>query len=121
MADLIVLVHFGFVLFVVFGGLLVLRWPSVMWLHIPAAAWGIFIEFAGWICPLTPLENRLRRGQGETGYEGDFITHYILPILYPEGLTRSTQLILGTLAFAINGTVYAFVFWRHRRTIANDI
>ena len=84
MADLIVLLHFAFVVFVVLGGLLALRWPRVVWLHVPAVIWGALVEFTGWICPLTPLENRLRRASGEASYQGDFIAHYILPALYPE-------------------------------------
>jgi hypothetical protein len=118
-ADLIVFLHFLFVLFVVAGGVLVLRWPRVMWLHIPAAIWGVLIEFTGWICPLTPLEMRLRQQQGEPGYEGDFIAHYIVPLLYPEGLTRRSQLFLGALALAVNLVIYAFVF--RNRSPASDI
>jgi Protein of Unknown function (DUF2784) len=120
-AELIVVVHFAFVMFVVFGGLLALRWPRVAWIHLPAAIWGVLIEFTGWICPLTPLENRLRRASGEAGYQGDFIAHYILPMLYPNGLTRADQLMLGAAALAFNIAVYAFVIVRHRRSRANDI
>lgn len=121
MADLIVAIHFAFVLFVVFGGLLALRWPRVVWLHVPAVIWGALVEFTGWICPLTPLENRLRRAGGETGYQGDFIAQYILPALYPNGLTREDQLMLGALAIAINVAVYAAVVVRHRRSQAKRI
>jgi len=121
MADLVVLLHFLFVIFVVCGGVLALRWPRIIWLHIPAVLWGAFIEFSGSICPLTPLENRLRRAQGETGYQGDFIAHYILPALYPGGLTRTHQLLLGALALAINLAVYTLVFARRRRSAAKDI
>jgi hypothetical protein len=117
LADLIVLIHFSFVLFVVFGGLLVLRWPRVMYLHLPAAAWGAFIELAGGICPLTPLENSLRRSVGLAGYEGGFVEHYILPVLYPAGLTRGVQLTLGMLVIAINLAIYAWVFARRSRTV----
>jgi hypothetical protein len=92
-----------------------------MWVHIPAVFWGVLIEFTGGICPLTPLEIELRRREGEAGYEGDFIAHYVLPILYPDGLTRSTQLVLGSLALAINLAIYAMVFRRGRRSFANDI
>jgi hypothetical protein len=121
MADVVVLLHFLFVLFVVSGGVLALWWPRILWLHAPAVIWGVLIEFAGWICPLTPLENRLRRAEGGTGYEGDFIAHYILPVLYPEGLTRRHQLALGALALALNLVVYALVFARHRRPPSKDI
>jgi hypothetical protein len=117
MADLVVLIHFAFVLFVVFGGLLVLRWPRVMYLHLPAAAWGAFIELAGGICPLTPLENSLRRSAGLAGYQGGFVEHYILPVLYPAGLTRGVQLTLGMLVIAINLAIYAWVFARRSRTV----
>jgi Protein of Unknown function (DUF2784) len=115
-ADVIVALHFAFVAFVVLGGLLALRWPRVIWLHIPAVIWGAVIEFTGWICPLTPLENRLRRASGETGYQGDFIAHYILPVLYPNGLTRTDQLVLGGVALAINVVIYTFVAVRRRRS-----
>jgi len=120
-AELIVAVHFAFVVFVVLGGLLALRWPRVAWIHLPAVIWGVLIEFTGWICPLTPLENRLRRAGGEAAYEGDFIAHYILPVLYPDGLTRTDQLMLGGVALAINVAVYAFVIVRHRRSRAKVI
>jgi hypothetical protein len=115
LADAVVVLHFAFVLFVVFGGLLALRWPRALWLHAPAAVWGALIEFAGWICPLTPLENELRRRGGEAGYTGGFIEHYVLPILYPAQLTRATQLVLGALVLAINVTVYAIVIARRRK------
>ena len=121
MANLIVLVHFAFVVFVVLGGLLALRWPRVVWLHVPAVVWGALVEFTGWICPLTPLENRLRAAAGETSYDGDFIAHYILPALYPNGLTRSDQLMLGALALGINIAIYALVLVRHRRMAPKHI
>ena len=116
MADLIVLLHFAFVLFVVLGGLLALRWPRVAWLHIPAVIWGALVEFTGWICPLTPLENRLRRASGETSYQGDFIAHYILPALYPNGLTRRISSCSAAIALAVNFAIYALVVVRHRRS-----
>jgi hypothetical protein len=115
LADLVVLIHFTFVLFVVVGGLLVLRWPRLAYLHLPAAVWGTAIEFAGWICPLTPLEKRLRESAGLASYEGGFVEHYIMPVLYPAGLTRGAQLVLGTLVIGINLAVYTRVL-RSRRT-----
>jgi hypothetical protein len=115
LADLVLVVHLAFVLFVVLGGLLVLRWPRVAWLHVPAAIWGVMIEYTGWICPLTPLENSLRMRGGEAGYSGGFIEHYIQPLLYPAGLTRSTQVVLGSLAVVLNLTAYAIVLSRIRR------
>jgi hypothetical protein len=121
MADLIVALHFLFVAFVVLGGLLALRWPRVAWLHVPAVIWGALIEFTGWICPLTPLENRLRRASGESGYQGDFIAHYILPVLYPNGLTRRDQLVLGGVALGINLLIYTVAAMRNRRRNATVI
>lgn len=114
LADLVLVVHLAFVLFVVLGGLLVVRWPWLAWLHIPAAIWGVAIEYTGWICPLTPLENSLRVKGGEAGYAGGFIQHYIQPVLYPAGLTRSTQVVLGTLALIVNLAAYAIVVSRLR-------
>ncbi|HEU5169547.1 MAG TPA: DUF2784 domain-containing protein [Gemmatimonadales bacterium] len=114
LADLLVVVHFLFVVFVVGGGLLALRWPKVAWLHVPAALWGAWIEFTGAICPLTPLEQQLRARAGQTAYEGDFVAHYILPLLYPLGLTRPTQMVLGGLVVALNLAVYAVVWGRWR-------
>src|SRR5688500_202771 len=121
MADVIVVLHFAFVVFVVFGGLIALTWPRIAWLHVPAVIWGALIEFTGWICPLTPLENRLRRASGEASYEGDFIAQHILPALYPNGLTRRDQLVLGGLALALNVAIYALVIVRHRRSASKDI
>ncbi len=115
LADAVLLAHAAFVAFVVLGGLLALRWPRLAWLHLPAAAWGAGIEFAGGICPLTPLENHWRRLAGEQGYAGGFIEHYVLALLYPDGLTREVQLALGILVLAINAAIYAFV-WRRKRT-----
>lgn len=114
LAGCVVAFHLGFVLFVVLGGLLALRWPRVAWLHLPAAVWGAFVEFSSVICPLTPLENRLRRLGGEDGYSGGFIAHYMIPVLYPSGLTRGTQIVLGVFVVLLNVTVYA-ILWRRRR------
>jgi hypothetical protein len=115
LADLILALHLGFVLFVVLGGLLVLKWPRAAWLHVPAAIWGVLIEYTGWICPLTPLENSFRARGGEAGYSGGFIEHYIQPALYPAGLTRSTQVVLGSLVLILNLTAYVIVISRMRR------
>ena len=114
LADLVVGVHALFVVFVVAGGLLALRWPWVAAAHLPAAAWGALIEFRGWICPLTPLEKSLRGSAGEAGYEGGFIEHYLLPVLYPVGLTRGVQLVLGSLVIATNLVIYGVLLWRWR-------
>ena len=113
-ADLVVVVHLVFVLFVVFGGLLVLRWPRVAWVHVPVAVYGALIELVGWVCPLTPLENDLRRAADGAGYEGGFIEHYLLPLLYPGSLTPTVQLVLGLLVIVINGAVYTAAWRRHR-------
>ena len=115
LAEVVVVVHFCFVLFVLFGGLLALRWRWVRWVHLPAAVWGALISFAGWICPLTPLEKWLRRQGGQGGYEGSFIEHYILALLYPRGLTRPVQLALGLIVIALNVYIYSRVFSRSRR------
>jgi hypothetical protein len=113
-ADLVVLLHAAFVVFVVAGGLLVLWRRGIAWLHLPAAAWGVFVELTGRICPLTPLENRLRAAAGLQGYEGDFVERYIIPVLYPDGLRRDVQVALGLAALAINVAIYWYV-WRRSR------
>ena len=106
-ADAVLLLHFAFVLFVVLGGALLLRWPKLAWVHLPAVAWGTLVELNGWVCPLTPLEIELRRASGEAGYAGDFLEHYIVGFLYPEGLTRAMQLGFGIAVVAINVALYA--------------
>jgi hypothetical protein len=115
LAELVVLFHFAFIVFVMGGGLLVLRWRRGVWFHLPAAAWGAAIEFIGWTCPLTPLENWLRQGAGDSGYEGGFVEHYLLPIIYPSGWTPEIQLAAGVLIVAVNIAIYAWILW-HRRT-----
>jgi len=115
LADLIVLLHFAFVAFVVAGGLLALRWPRAAWLHLPAAAWGAAIEFFGWICPLTPLENALRQASGAGVYGGDFVGRYLLPILYPAGLTAQIQMLLGVGVLVVNAAIYGWVLFRRKR------
>lgn len=117
MADLVVLLHFAFVIFVVFGGLLVLRWPKVAYVHLPVAAYGVLIEFVGWVCPLTPLEKRLRESAGQQGYEGGFVEHYILPLLYPAELTRGIQLVLGLLVIGVNVAIYWVGATRRKRSV----
>ena len=116
LADVTLVVHFCFVLFVVLGGLLALRWPRLAWLHVPVALYGATIEFVGFVCPLTPLENHFRRRGGEAGYTGGFIDHYITATLYPDGLTRSAQLVLGAGVLTLNVAVYA-LYWRRRRRL----
>jgi uncharacterized protein DUF2784 len=114
LADLVVVAHFAFVLFVVLGGLLVLRWPGLAYVHLPTAAWGALIEFGGWICPLTPLEHWLRKQAGGGVYSGGFIEHYILPLLYPSALTRNIQILLGVSVLAVNLFIYWLLLRRHR-------
>lgn len=115
LADLVLIVHLGFVLLVIAGGFLVLRWPKLAWLHLPAACWGVLIQYAGWTCPLTPLEQRWRLRGGERGYEGGFIEQYVTAWLYPSGLDRTTQLALGTLVLVVNAAIYAHLVRRGRR------
>jgi len=115
LADLVLVVHLMFVLFVMLGGLLVLRWRRVAWIHVPIALYGAAIEFLGFVCPLTPLEVRLRRLGGEAGYEGGFIEHYITAALYPTGLTREIQLALGVGVLVLNTVVYSVVLRRRSR------
>ena len=115
LADLVFLAHLAFVLFVVLGGIVVWWVPKLAWLHLPAVAWGTLIEFAGWICPLTPWEQSLRQLAGDRGYAGGFIEHYLLPLLYPQGLTREVQVALGAAVLLINLVAYALILHRHRR------
>jgi hypothetical protein len=115
LAGLVVLVHALFVLWVVLGGLLVLRWPRLAWLHLPALAWGVLVEWAGLMCPLTLLQNDLLHQAHEAGYAGGFITHYLLAALYPNGLTRPIQWVLGTVLLALNVAVYGVLVRRFKR------
>jgi hypothetical protein len=113
LADAVLLFHFAFILVVGGGGLLWIWWRYAPWVHLPLAAWGVWIELSGNICPLTPLENHLRRMAGEQGYAGGFIEHYLLPIIYPSGLTREVQLVIAGLVLVLNLTIYGLV-WRRR-------
>lgn len=114
-ANLTLLIHLAFVLFVVFGGLLALRWRRAPWVHLPALAWGVFVETTGRICPLTPLENHFRSLAGEAGYAGGFVEHYLLALLYPAGLTQATQWILAGSVIVLNIAVYALALRQSRR------
>ncbi|MDJ0833911.1 MAG: DUF2784 domain-containing protein [Gammaproteobacteria bacterium] len=115
LADLVVLVHFLFIVFVLLGGLLVLYRRWIIWLHLPAALWGFAIELFGWYCPLTPLENWLRALAGSGVYSGGFISHYLLPIIYPAGLTRDWQLLLSLVVVIFNLLIYLWVWQRYRK------
>ena len=114
-ADLVVVLHVAFALFASFGGVPAWRWPRVAWAHLPAAVWGAWVEYSGWICPLTPLEQGLRRAAGEAGYSGGFIEHYLIPLLYPAGLTASAQFGLGTFVVLANAAIYGWLLHRHFR------
>lgn len=111
-ADLLVVIHLGFILFVIGGGFLVLRWRWISLVHLPAALWGALIEFRGWLCPLTPLEQELRLAAGEQGYAGGFIQHYLLPLIYPDALTRDIQIVLGVFVIVVNLVAYGWVLVR---------
>ena len=111
-ADTVVLIHLLFILFVLLGGLLVLRWPRLALLHLPAAAWGMAVEFLHLYCPLTPLENRLRLAAGQAGYDGGFVEHYLIPLIYPAGLTPQIQLWLGGVVLVVNALVYGWLLLR---------
>jgi hypothetical protein len=115
LADAVLIIHLGFIAFVVLGGLLVLRWPRLAWLHLPTVAWGAWIEFTGSICPLTPLEIGLRARGGETAYRGGFIEHYVTALIYPEGLNRNQQVALGVFVLVLNAAVYGWLLWRRRK------
>ena len=105
-ANAIALIHLAFIVFVIAGGLLVLRWPALAWLHLPAAVWGALIEFAGWYCPLTTWENQLLRLAGRAGYDNGFLEHYLFALIYPTGLTRGMQMVIGIVVVIVNVAVY---------------
>ena len=113
-ADLLVLLHLAFIVFVVLGGLLVWRWWRVVFVHLPAVIWAVLLEFYGWLCPLTPWEQQLRQAAGENGYSGSFIAHYLLPLIYPAGLTHNVQLLMGLGVLLVNLLIYGWLLWRRR-------
>jgi hypothetical protein len=114
-ADAVLVAHLGFIVFVLFGAVLALRWRWLPLLHLPAAGWGIFVEVSGRLCPLTYLENALRSAAGQAGYAGSFIEHYLLPVIYPAGLTRELQFVLAAAVVLVNAGVYGWVIRRRRR------
>ena len=116
LANVVVIFHLGFVGFVILGGFLLRRWPRLVYVHVPVAIWGALIEFAGWVCPLTPLENHFRRLGGQAGYSGGFVEHYLIPVLYPHSLTRKVQYVLGAVVIAINLVAYVLFTRRRRKT-----
>ena len=115
-ADAVLLLHLGFILFVLLGGVLAVRWRWAPLLHLPAVAWGVYIELSGGLCPLTPLENRLRIAAGEAGYSGGFIEHYLLALIYPAGLTQDVQYVLAAIVVGVNALAYGWVGRRRRRS-----
>ena len=116
-ADAIVVTHFLFIAFVIFGGLLVIRWPKVAFVHLPAAIWGALVEFFSWICPLTPLENHFREMAGEALYSGDFVARYLIPVIYPVNLTTSIQKVLGVMVILVNVIFYAIAIRKHLKRV----
>lgn len=118
LADLVVILHAAFVVFVLFGALLALKWPWIIRLHLPAAAWGAMVEFSGWLCPLTPLEHWLRQQGGMSPYHTGFVDHYLLPVLYPVGLTRGMQFVLGSIVLIVNGTLYTLLWRRSHKNLS---
>lgn len=112
LADVLVVAHLLFIVFVILGGFLLLRWPRLALAHLPAACWAVFVELSGRICPLTPLEIRWRHAAGEAGYGGSFIEHYLLPIIYPAGLTREIQWSLAALVILVNLGIYGWLSYR---------
>lgn len=110
LATTVAIVHLAFVVFAMFGGMLVLRYPKMLWLHLPALLWGVVVQWADWICPLTPLENYFRLRSGEAGFEGEFVEHLVSEILYPQDLTLELRYVLGLVLILLNVAVYAYVF-----------
>ena len=114
LADSILLLHLAFVVFVLLGGLLVIRWRWVAWVHLPMVLWSSVVNWAAWICPLTPLENLYRSAAGQSGYEEGFIEHYLTPLIYPEGLTYEAGIVLGSFVFVWNVLIYGFIWYKKK-------
>ncbi len=114
-ANAVVLAHLAFIAFVLFGAWFVLRWKWLIWLHVPAFVWGAAVEFYGVVCPLTPIEQRLRAMAGDEGYTGGFVEHYIVPVIYPAGLTPTIQLWLGVFVVFVNVAIYGYIGYRRRQ------
>ena len=111
LADLVLLIHFAFIVFVIVGGFFASRWRWLPWVHLPAVAWAVVLECLGWICPLTPLENLLRQASGEAGYAGGFLEHYLVQVVYPEALTPEIQIYIGMGVLLINSLAYS-IAWK---------
>lgn len=115
LADAVVIVHLGFIVFVMAGGFIAVCFPKVIWVHLPCVIWGIVVELAGLVCPLTPLENMFRQRAGQAQYGGDFVMRFIEPMIYPEGLTREVQVVLASLVILVNAGVYGWLVVRKKR------
>ena len=120
LADLLVVFHLVFIIYVMAGALLLFKRPKTLWLHLPACFWGMTVEFTGWICPLTPWEIQLRRLAGEEGYTGSFIAHYLIPIIYPSGLTPEVQMLLGGTVLIVNLRLYTLILIKKRKRKTPD-
>ena len=118
LANAIVLAHLLFIAFVICGGLLVIRWPRLAVVHLPAVVWGAAVEIYGLVCPITPLENHFRMLAGDTSYSGDFIARYLLLVIYPENLTTTIQQLLGCLVIAVNVIIYIVVIRKYRKVVS---
>ncbi len=116
-ADLLLVAHLLFIVLVLVGGLLVLRWPRFAWAHLPIVVWGFLVELMGWVCPLTPLEQSLRRAAGDGAYRGSFIEHYLVPLIYPEGMTHSTRMLFAAIVATFNILIYTGLYLRHRHRL----
>ena len=116
LASLILVIHFLFIVFVLLGGLLILKWPRMLWLHLPAIVWGFLVELNGWLCPLTPWENHFRSLAGRQAYEGDFIGEYLVPLIYPAELTREMQYLFAFIVVFLNLAIYYFIWRRYRKS-----
>jgi hypothetical protein len=120
-ADLVLALHLGFIVFVILGGLLVIRYRLIAYVHIPAAVWGAFVEISGRLCPLTTWENGLRRSAGESGYAESFVEHYLLPIIYPAGLTRGVQIVIAGFVIVANIVIYGWLLYRWSKLRTTEI
>ena len=120
-ADILLIIHLGFIIFVLLGGFLLLKWRWLSLVHFPALLWGVMLEFQGWNCPLTPVEQALRQMGGQQGYTGGFIQHYLLPLIYPSVLEADIQFILGLLLVLVNVIIYLWVILRHYGKIKQSI
>ena len=115
LADLLVVFHLVFILYGIAGAMLIFKWPKTIWLHLPSCFWGMTVEFTGWICPLTPWEIQLRRLAGEEGYTESFIEHYLILIIYPSGLNREIQMLLGSIVLIVNLSLYTLILIKRRK------